>query len=588
MFLRQIMNKITLLVIFCGALAFSASAQTTVIKSLYLSDPSQALDRIDPVASADATTATTVNLSSAATDVVIDATSTNFSANPGSATFTVTHATGTGSNRLMLVGISQKNKTVSSVTYGGTALTLVGEILTNGNARMHLYSLLNPTSGTANVVITLNANPDKGIAVGVTTFTNVDQTTPLGTFAGTENKTTMPTVAVTSATGELVYDVVSLRNTTMTVGSGQTQLYNIDTGGEIQGGGASTKPGAASVTMSWTAAGSQDWAIGAVSIKPAAGITNTTFTQGTTLCSALTIKSGQTITVTNYVTVVSGTMPASPSITALLKYGATTIISLSAPTYNSGTGLLTWTGTLGADVTVPAGEAIALQVTTAQSGVVFNINYDSQTKPSKINLPVSTYIDVSSYAVYSAAYPGGSILTNVVQGATVYPRAVVTDPFGFSDITAANITITPPSTTVAATSVATSGCTRTYEYAWNTTGLLGTYSIPITANEGLEGTVTDVQTLSFDVIPTDVTLMLAKTGNKTTVLAGQNIIYTLTLTNSGATTATNVQVKDKLPAGVNFVSATPSAGTFNSTTGVWTVPSLATGSQTLAITVTAQ
>jgi uncharacterized repeat protein (TIGR01451 family) len=86
-----------------------------------------------------------------------------------------------------------------------------------------------------------------------------------------------------------------------------------------------------------------------------------------------------------------------------------------------------------------------------------------------------------------------------------------------------------------------------------------------------------------------VNLNLAMTADKTTVSSGQNITYTLTLTNSGMNTATNVQVKDKLPAGVNFVSATPSSGTYNSTTGVWTLPSVAgAAAPTLTIVVTAQ
>lgn len=86
-----------------------------------------------------------------------------------------------------------------------------------------------------------------------------------------------------------------------------------------------------------------------------------------------------------------------------------------------------------------------------------------------------------------------------------------------------------------------------------------------------------------------VNLNLAMTADKTTVSSGQNVTYTLTLTNSGTNTATNVQVKDKLPAGVNFVSATPSSGTYNSTTGIWTLPSVAgAAAPTLTIVVTAQ
>ena len=135
------------------------------------------MDRIDPVATGLTTTFSTGDLTSGGGGgVTIDATSSNFSANPGSTSFTVSHTTGSGTNRLMLVGISQKNKNVTSVTYGGTPLTLVGENVNGTNGRMHMYKLLNPPSGTANVVVNLDANPDKGIVVGVTTFTGVDQT----------------------------------------------------------------------------------------------------------------------------------------------------------------------------------------------------------------------------------------------------------------------------------------------------------------------------------------------------------------------------------------------------------------------------
>jgi len=236
-------------------------------------------------------------------------------------------------------------------------------------------------------------------------------------------------------------------------------------------------------------------------ILSSGGTTNTTFTMGTALCSGLTIKAG-TITVRTYVTITSGSMPANPTITALLKYGATTIITLTNPTYTGGTNLVTWTAVLGADVNVPTGQAIALQITTAQAGVNFRIDYDSQTKPSRIDLPVSTFINMTSMNVYSAAYPGGSIVASGVGGTTKYIRATVSDPFGFSDITAMNITITPPGNTVAATSVATSGCTRTYEYVWTTPVTGGSYLLTGVTKEGYENTVTFTRNIYYDVCTT--------------------------------------------------------------------------------------
>ena len=82
-------------------------------------------------------------------------------------------------------------------------------------------------------------------------------------------------------------------------------------------------------------------------------------------------------------------------------------------------------------------------------------------------------------------------------------------------------------------------------------------------------------------------LSLAKTVNQSTPNVGANITYTLTLSNSGPSTATGVQVLDQLPAEVTFVSATPSRGTYNSATGVWNVGSVnANTNATLQIVAT--
>ena len=178
-------NKNHFLIAIFSVLAFCgnqhATAQT-VTKPLYLSE-NQDLDRIDPVSTADATTSNTYVMSVLPAGVVAVNTTTNSSANPNSTTFTVSnHTVSNGLNRMLLVGISQKNKTVTSVTYAGQSMTLVGEWLTGTAARVHVYRLMDPPVGTGDVVVTLGANPDKGIIVGATTFTGVNQTTPLGTW----------------------------------------------------------------------------------------------------------------------------------------------------------------------------------------------------------------------------------------------------------------------------------------------------------------------------------------------------------------------------------------------------------------------
>jgi uncharacterized repeat protein (TIGR01451 family) len=84
--------------------------------------------------------------------------------------------------------------------------------------------------------------------------------------------------------------------------------------------------------------------------------------------------------------------------------------------------------------------------------------------------------------------------------------------------------------------------------------------------------------------PQQSDLAVSKTVSDATPNVGDTVTFTITLTNNGPDTATNVQVSDLLPAGLTFVSATPSQGTYNSGTGVWTVGTVANAAtQTLQI-----
>jgi len=203
--------------------------------------------------------------------VAVDSTSHTFA---NSATHTWSHTVGAGSNRVLVVGVSNRDgtRTVSTVTYGGVALTRIG--LQNGAGtanRVELWRLIAPATGTANIIVTLSGSTET--VAGAVSYTGVDQTTPFGTFASASGTSTAPSVAVTSASGEVVMDVVAANGDSdgATVGTGQTQRWNDFTGtggGDIHGAG-STEPGAASVTMAWTLVASKAWAIGAVPVKPA-------------------------------------------------------------------------------------------------------------------------------------------------------------------------------------------------------------------------------------------------------------------------------------------------------------------------------
>lgn len=81
-------------------------------------------------------------------------------------------------------------------------------------------------------------------------------------------------------------------------------------------------------------------------------------------------------------------------------------------------------------------------------------------------------------------------------------------------------------------------------------------------------------------------LRLVKRADKTQVVAGETLIFTLELSNEGAGDATDIEVSDQLPAGVTYISDTPSQGTYNPVSGIWAVGNLANGaSATLTIEV---
>ncbi|MDP3034260.1 MAG: hypothetical protein Q8M97_04015, partial [Methanobacteriaceae archaeon] len=83
------------------------------------------------------------------------------------------------------------------------------------------------------------------------------------------------------------------------------------------------------------------------------------------------------------------------------------------------------------------------------------------------------------------------------------------------------------------------------------------------------------------------TIILYQTVN-TPVNVGDKVTFLVTATNNGPNTATNINIRDFIPAGLTGVTVTTSTGTYNSTTGIWTITSLANGSSAvLNITGTA-
>jgi uncharacterized repeat protein (TIGR01451 family) len=92
---------------------------------------------------------------------------------------------------------------------------------------------------------------------------------------------------------------------------------------------------------------------------------------------------------------------------------------------------------------------------------------------------------------------------------------------------------------------------------------------------------------SADITVIAVDVAVTKSVDDPAPNEGGAIVYTITATNNGPDMATQIDVTDVLPAGVTYVSDSPSQGTYNSGTGVWDVGNLIDDAfATLAITAT--
>jgi len=202
----------------------------------------------------------------------------------GVSSISFSHTTGTGMNRLMLVGVSANSygsvQTISSVTFNYDTtelpLTEVGSVENEGGRLAAIYGLVDPPSGQAGtVVVTFSGSVGNGIVAGAANFAGVDQDTPFGTYASNTGTDTTPTVNVATEAKDVVFDTVFLGAGTigtLAAGGGQMDQWN-ETVDRVRGAASTEEATGVSVTMSWAVSGgatSRYWAIAAVPINPAA------------------------------------------------------------------------------------------------------------------------------------------------------------------------------------------------------------------------------------------------------------------------------------------------------------------------------
>jgi hypothetical protein len=200
---------------------------------------------------------------------------------------------GTGSNQLLLVGVSANNNNVASITFGGVPLTRAGGSFVNNDAEF--WYLTNP-SGTGDVMVT-TSGPTQAI-VGAYLLSGVNQSSPIASHVTKHNTTpSSPSVSITAqSAGDWVFDLPSIYGGSILSNPTCAQGWNLNMPNEITGASSSTvvqSPG--TISCSWTANVGDLWNNAAVEIR-AAGTTPSvtgTIPQPPTGLGATTVSSSQ-------------------------------------------------------------------------------------------------------------------------------------------------------------------------------------------------------------------------------------------------------------------------------------------------------
>ena len=136
-----------------------------------------------------------------------------------------------GSNQLLmvLVNLGYNGVAVSSVTYGTSSLSQLGNI-TSATNRMEVWYLVAPSVGT-NATITVNLNNYATSGVTAMTWSNVNQTTPFGPVSSSNNQNGSSSILTPSSSlGQVVMDFITTTTSPITAMSSQTIIGSVHNG----------------------------------------------------------------------------------------------------------------------------------------------------------------------------------------------------------------------------------------------------------------------------------------------------------------------------------------------------------------------
>lgn len=278
----------------------------------------------------------------------------------------------------------------------------------------------------------------------------------------------------------------------------------------------------------------------------------------------------------------------------------------STGTYNSSTGA--WTG-----LNLASGQSITLTMRgtispTATGNLTNTATVAAPTGVTDSNTSNNSSTDTDTLTpTADLSITKTDAKTSITPGSATSYTITVTNN-GPSTVNSVTVTDAVPSTIQNPIFTASTGSYNSSTGAWTGLNLASGQSVTLTLSGTVSstatGTISNTATVAAPSGVTDPTssnnsstdtttvtatadLSLTKTASSTNPKVGQNATFTVTVRNAGPSTATGVVVTDLLPAGLSFVSATPSQGTYNNSTGIWTVGGITSGANaTLQVTAT--
>lgn len=196
-----------------------------------------------------------------------------------SATNTATLAVdvGSGSNRLLLVGVMQRGGTlqaITSITYNGVAMSLdktADETSLANDLRASIYRLIAPDTGSHNISITWAGSVSQA-EIQAAAYTDADQTSPLDqTGQDVSASGAAPSVTLVPTTnGQLLFGIC-IHEDANAMTSGLTTLFNFDNGAFVTSSEYTIQTTATSQAVGWTAGAAANYVALAASYKPVSG-----------------------------------------------------------------------------------------------------------------------------------------------------------------------------------------------------------------------------------------------------------------------------------------------------------------------------